>query len=137
MLPLIPLAISIAPEIAKWLFGDKAEKTTAAVAQAVQAVTGFDVTTPDGTSAAQAALAGKPELAMQMRTQLAQIAATAEADALKTELDQLQAMLADTASARAQTVALAQAKSPIAFVASSATSTWAASSASVRGRRYS
>ena len=115
MLPLIPLAISIAPEIAKWLFGDKAEKTTAAVAQAVQVVTGVDVNAPNGAAAAQAALAGKPELAMQMRTQLAQIAATAEADARKTELDQLQAMLADTASARAQTVALAQAKSPIAF----------------------
>jgi len=115
MLPLIPLAISIAPEIAKWLFRDKAEKTTAAVAQAVQAVTGVDVTAPDGAATVQAALAGKPELAVQMRTQLAQIAAAAEADAHKTELDQLQAMLADTASARAQTVALAQAKSPIAF----------------------
>ena len=115
MLPLIPLAISIAPEIAKWLFGDKAEKTTAAVAQAVQVVTGVDVNAPNGAAAAQAALAGKPELAVQMRTQLAQIAAAAEADAHKTELDQLQAMLADTASARAQTVALALAKSPIAF----------------------
>ena len=37
---LIPLAISLAPEIGRFLFGAAGEKTAAAVAQLVQNVTG-------------------------------------------------------------------------------------------------
>jgi len=117
MLPLIPLAISIAPEIAKWLFGTSAEKTTAAVAKAVQSVTGADVGSSNGIAAAQAALAGKPELAIQLRTKLAELAAQEEAATRSAELDEFRARLADTASARAQTISLAQAKSPVAYAA--------------------
>jgi hypothetical protein len=107
---LIPLAISIAPEIARWLFGDSGSKTTAAVAQAVQAVTG----TTDET-VQQIAIERDPQLASQLRIELSKIAAAAEADARKSDLAMLSATLADTASARAQTVALAQAKSPIGY----------------------
>ena len=117
MLPLIPLAISIAPEIAKFLFGSGSApaRVTAQVASAVQSVTGADPSTADGITAAQAALAGKPELAVQLRTKLAEIAAQAEADQRKADLAALQAQLADVAGARAQTVALAKAGSEIAW----------------------
>ena len=115
MLPLIPLAISIAPEIAKWLFGSSAEKTTQAVVQAVGTITGADVTAPEGAAAAQAALAAKPELANQIRVKLAEIASQAEAAAQASQLNALRASLADTADARAQTIALVKAKSAVGY----------------------
>ena len=106
MLPLIPLAVSLAPELAKWLFGDRAAATTTAVSQAVQAVTGTaDVT------AAQQVLARDPQATSQLRVQLAQIAATAEQGARQAELGTLTASLTDIANARAQTIGLAQAHS--------------------------
>jgi hypothetical protein len=108
MLPLIPLAISLAPEIGKWLFGETGEKTAAAVAQVVQSVTG----TADET-AAQQVLARDPAAAAQLRLQLAQLAAQQEQAARQAELAGLTARLQDLASARAQTVALAQAKSAV------------------------
>ena len=113
MLPLIPLAISLAPEIAKWLFGDKAEQTTQVVAQAVADVTGTDASTPAGLAAATAALDARPELATQLRVQLAQIAAQAERAERDADQAALAARLADIANARAQTVSLAQAKSAV------------------------
>lgn len=116
MLPLIPLVISLAPEIAKWLFGDTASTATTAVVQAVQTVTGVaDVTSVEGIAVASAALSGKPELAMQLRAQLAQIAADHEAADRKMQTETLAAQLADVSNARAQTVALAQTKSAIAY----------------------
>jgi hypothetical protein len=105
---LIPLAISIAPEIAKWLFGDKAEATAAAVAQVVQTVTG----TSDE-AVAQQVIARDPAASANLRLELAKIAAgreKAEADAQQAALA---AQLADLASARQQTVALAQARSAV------------------------
>ncbi len=107
---LIPLAISLAPELVNWLFGPAAEQTTAAVAKAVQSVTG----TTD-LAAQQAVIERDPQVAANLRVQLAQIAAVAAASARKADLDTLQAQLADTASARAQTLGLAQSKSPIAW----------------------
>jgi len=113
MLPLIPLAISLAPEIAKWLFGPSAERTAAAVAQVVADVTGADILTEEGVAAAQATLGDKPELAMQLRVQLAQIAADSERAERAADQLALTARFADIASARAQTVSLAQAKSAV------------------------
>lgn len=113
MLPLIPLAIQLVPDIAKWLFGDDAEKTSKAVAQVVQQVTGADTTTEAGIAAAAAVLSGKPELASQLQVQIAQIAAAREKEQRDTDAASLAARLADVASARAQTVALAQAKSAV------------------------
>ena len=110
MLPLIPLALSVAPELARWLFGGTAEKTTAAVAAVVQTVTG---TTEAGM--AQAAVARDPKVAADLRMALARIAAEAEAGARAADLAALQAQLADVAGARAQTVALAAARSAVAW----------------------
>ncbi len=105
---LIPLALSLAPEIGRWLFGPAGERTAAAVAQAVQAVAG----TADS-AAAGAAIARDPAAAAALRIRLAEIAATAEATARTAELEALRASLADIAGARGQTVALAQAGSAV------------------------
>jgi hypothetical protein len=107
---LIPLAISLAPEVAKWLFGAGAERVTEKVGAAVQAVTG--AADPD---AAMAALSGKPELAVQLRTELAKIAAEADKDQRAAEQAELAARLGDIADARKQTLSLAQAGSRIAW----------------------
>ena len=108
MLPLIPLALSIAPELARWLFGDKAEATAAAVTAAISQVTG----TPDS-AAAQAVLSRDPQAAATLRVELARIAAAAETSARDADLASLQAELRDVADARAQTVALVQAHSAV------------------------
>ena len=109
---LIPLALTVAPEIAKWLFGDDAEKTTAAVSQAVEAVTG----TADA-DAATAVLQKEPAAAAQLRLQLAQIASNSEKAMRAADLDQLTATLKDVADARAQTIALSGQKSAVAWSA--------------------
>jgi hypothetical protein len=93
MLALIPLAISLAPELANWLFGPGAERTTQAVTQAVQAVTGIDPRTADGVAAARALLDGKPDAAAELRAKLAQIASQHEADARKADLDTLRSLI--------------------------------------------
>ena len=123
MLPLIPLAIQIAPAIAKWLFGGDGEKIAQQVATVVTQATGVaDPHTPAGAAAVEAVLQATPELAMQLQVQLARIAAEREAEAgraaeaaRKVELEALLAQIADTDSARRQTISLAQAGSKIAY----------------------
>ncbi len=105
---LIPLAISLAPEIGKFLFGSKGEATAAAVAQVVQAVTG--ATDAD---VAQQVIARDPQAAAQLRLQLAQLAAQQEQAARQAELDELTSRLRDVQDARAQTVSLARSGSGV------------------------
>jgi hypothetical protein len=107
---LIPLAISLAPEIGKWLFGTTGATVATAVAQVVQTVTGTDDTT-----AAQQVIARDPNVAAQLRVQLAQLAAQQEQAAAQATLDALKAQIGDVQNARSQTVALAQAKSAVAW----------------------
>jgi len=109
MLALIPLIASLAPELVRWLAGDKAGDVAGQVANVVRAVTGSD-----DPAAVQAAIAD-PAKAAELRLRLAEIAAQAEAAQRQADLDELKAALADTANARQQTVALAQAGSPIAY----------------------
>ena len=123
MLPLIPLAIQIAPTIAKWLFGNDGEKIVQQVATVVTQATGIaEPHTEAGVAAVEAALQAKPELGLQIQVQLAKIAADREAEAnraaetaRKAEFDILVAQITDTDSARKQTIALAQAGSKIAY----------------------
>ena len=123
MLPFIPLAIQIAPAIAKWLFGNDGEKIAQQVATVVTQATGVaDPHTPAGAAAVEAVLQATPELAMQIQVELARIAAEREAEAgraaeaaRKVELEALLAQIADTDSARRQTISLAQAGSKIAY----------------------
>lgn len=109
---LIPLIVSLAPEIGKWIFGEGsvAARAAAAIAQAAESVTG----TKDE-AAQKRAIEADPALATQLRVQLSQIAAQAEADARKEALGVLTEQIADVASARAQTIALAQARSGLAW----------------------
>ncbi|HET8638262.1 MAG TPA: hypothetical protein VFL96_15535 [Acidobacteriaceae bacterium] len=111
------LVLDIAPGIGRWLFGDAGGKTAAAVAGAVQAVTG----TSDA-DAAMAAIGRDPQVMANLRIELARIAAAAEAEANRAAearqaaaLEEFKAQLADAANARAQTIALAQAGSKIAW----------------------
>lgn len=101
MLPLIPIALSIAPELARWLFGDSASKTAEIVSATVKNVTGAE-----DTDAVQAVLARDPQLATQLRLQLAQVAAQSEQASRQADLDLLTAQVRDVADARAQTIAL-------------------------------
>jgi len=128
MLAILPLIMSIAPEIARWIGGTQAGNVTAAVASAVKAVTGTD--DPQAAAAALAADSGK---AAELRVQLAKIAADAEAaqrqadleeikaelaaDAARrqAELETFRASIADTQSARGQTIELAKAGSSLAW----------------------
>lgn len=105
---LIPLAISLAPELGKFLFGDKGQAVAASVAQIAQTLTG---TTDE--AAASAAIAASPPMAAQLRVQLAQIAAQQEQAARQAEVDELTARLKDMQDARAQTLGLARAGSAV------------------------
>ena len=107
---LIPLVISLAPELAKWLFSDKSTAAVASVGQLVQSVTG----TSDP-AAAQSVLARDPQAASQLRVQLAQLAAQQDQLSRQAELDDLVARFKDTADARAQTLGLAARGSAIAY----------------------
>ncbi len=109
---LIPLAMSIAPEIARWLCGDAAEKTTAAITKAVTDATG----TTDA-DAATTVLQQNPAIAAQLRVQLAQIAAEREQASRSDDLDQISAAMRDAADARAQMVALNSQKTAVVWSA--------------------
>jgi hypothetical protein len=73
MLPLIPLALTLAPYLARVLAGDRAGAAAQGVAQAVQAVTGTDDPVQ-----AEAALAEAPALRADLSARLAEIALEAE-----------------------------------------------------------
>lgn len=93
MLPLIPLALTLAPYLARLLAGDRAGDTAQAVARVVETATG----TSDPAQA-EAALAGDPALRADLSAQLAEIAVQRERVAA-----------AEMADARARDVALHQA----------------------------
>jgi len=103
------VALDLAPEIGQWLFGPNAGPTVKAVQTAVEAVTGASDT------AAQVSALANPEVATQLRLQLAGIAAQRAAEENKAAQDRLAAQLADLANARSATVQLAQSGSPMAW----------------------
>jgi hypothetical protein len=102
--PLIPLALSLVPSLAKWFGGDTAGEVATRAASVVQAVTGSD----DPQQAA--VVISDPAKAAELRIALAKIEADAEQAARAS-------LLADVAGARSQTVALAQTGSPMAWAA--------------------
>jgi len=95
MLAILPLILSIAPEIARWIGGSQAGNVTAAVANVVKTVTG-----KDDPQEAAAALAADPAKAAELRVELARISANAEAAQRQIELDELKAQLAAAAAAQ-------------------------------------
>lgn len=108
MLPLIPIALSLLPDLVKAIAGDTAGKVAEAAASAVAAVTGTD-----DPVRAQQILSEDPAMAAQVRIRLAEIAAEQARAERQADLDEQRAMLLDVQSARAQTVALAQAGSAV------------------------
>ena len=103
------IALDLAPELGRWLFGLDSAPVTLAVQQAVHAVTGADE------PVAQAAALADPDLAGKLRVRLAGIAATYAAAAGTAAEMRLSAQLADVANARAATVQPAQSGSTMAW----------------------
>lgn len=96
------VALDLAPELGRWLFGSNAAPTVAAVQGAVKAVTGTDQ------PAAQIAALADPGVASELRVQLANIAADRAAASEQAAQDKLSAQLADVANARAMALQLTQ-----------------------------
>lgn len=128
MFAALPLILSLAPEIARWLGGSQAATVTTSITGAIKQVTGTD--DPD---AAAATLAADPAKTAELRVQLAKIAADAETaqreadlESLKAELaadtarrqaelDDLKVRIGDTGSARSMAVDLAKSGSAMAW----------------------
>lgn len=108
---LLPLVLKLAPELAKWAGGPKAEDIAVHGAEIIKSIT--------GTTDPQAAeiILNDPQKSVDARIALAKIAAEQQAAEQQAKLDTLRAELSDVASARSQTVALAQADSKIAWAA--------------------
>lgn len=106
----IPLALSLAPMLGRWLGGATGETVASAASQVIAEATGAD--TPE---AANAALIANPELRAQVTIRLAEIAAERADAARAAELEALRVTLADVASARAHTVQLTRAGSALAW----------------------
>lgn len=109
MLALLPLLVSLVPEVAKLIAGDRAGTVAAQVVEVARTVVGTD------DPATAAAVLSDPGKLADLRIRLAEIAAQREAAATQARLEEMKAAVADTANARAQTVALAAAHSPIAW----------------------
>lgn len=106
MLPLIPLILGLAPQVARWIGGDPASDVTTRAIDIVRTAVGSD-----DPETVKEALARDPAMAAQLQISLAQLAADRERAAQQAELDKLRAHLEDVKDARGQTVALAKTKS--------------------------
>lgn len=117
MLPLIPIALSVVPDLIKLIAGDRAGAVATQVAGVVQAVTG----TSDPVEA-QKRVAEDPAVATQLRVRLAEIALEAQKAQLaaedqrrQAELAEMQKALENTQGARGSLIDLVRAESPIAW----------------------
>lgn len=121
---LIPLILSLAPQLAGLIFGSKGADATAKVASVVQTVVGAaaDLSAPGGAAAAVAHIQANPQVQQDLQSKLADLHAqmqkeaddAAEADRQAT-LDELKARMGDTASARDMATSLANAHSGLAY----------------------
>jgi len=109
MIPLVPLALSVVPALARWLIGPAAGDTAQEVAAVVRQVTG----TPDPEQAA-AALNADPARMAELQIRLAEIAANREAAQAGTRLEEMRALLAADATQAAINLAAAQSSDPFA-----------------------
>lgn len=121
---LIPLVLSLAPQLAGMIFGPKGADATARVAGVVQTVVGTvaDLSAQGGAEAAVAHLQANPQASTDLAAKLADLhlqmqkEQDAEADAQRRDtLDELKASMADTASARGMVTELAKAHSGLAY----------------------
>lgn len=121
---LIPLVLTLAPQLASLIFGSKGADTTAKVAAVVQTVVGAaaDLSAPGGAEAAVAHLQANPQASSDLAAKLADLQTEmqkeldAETDAARKDaLDDLKTRLADTGSARDMATELAKAHSGLAY----------------------
>jgi hypothetical protein len=121
---LIPLVLSLAPQLAGMIFGSKGADATAKVAAVVQTVVGgvADLNAPGGVAAAVAHLQANQLASDELATKLADLhlqmqkAQDAETESLRQDaLDELKARLADTSSAREMASDLAKVHSGLAY----------------------
>ncbi len=121
---LLPLILSLAPQLAGMIFGSKGADVTGKVASVVQAVVGdaADLTAPGGAEAAAAAIQADPRAAAELAAKLSDLhlqmqkQQDQEADQLRHDtIEELKAQLADTGSARTMATELAKAHSGLAY----------------------
>ena len=121
---LIPLVLSLAPQLAGMIFGSRGAEATAKVAGVVQTVVGSaaDLSLPGGAAAAVAHIQANDQASANLATKLAELhlqmqaEQDAESDKQRQDaLDEFRAGLGDAASARGMTAALAQAHSGMAY----------------------
>ena len=96
MLPIIPIALSLAPMLARWLGGTEAGAVAQQVSQAARAVIGSD-----DPAAVQAAIEADPAKRADLAVELARIAAEREQQQHQALLEELRVAAADRADARA------------------------------------
>ncbi len=121
---LIPLVLSLAPQLAGMIFGSKGADATAKVAAVVQTVVGTaaDLSTPGGVAVAVQHIQGDPQISLDLSAKLADLHLQMQkeqddaAEVLRQDaLDELKTRLADTASARDMATELAKAHSGLAY----------------------
>ena len=121
---LIPLVLSLAPQLAGMIFGSKGADATAKVASVVQTVVGTvaDLSSPGGVAAAVAHIQNNEQAASDLAAKLADLHVQmqkeqdAESDGLRKDaLDELKARLGDAGSARDMATELAKAHSGLAY----------------------
>jgi hypothetical protein len=121
---LIPLVLSLAPQLAGMIFGSKGAHATAKVASVVQTVVGAaaDLSAPGGVAAAVAHIQSNPQVSTDLAAKLAELhldmqkEQDAAAEAVRQDaLEELKARLGDTGSARDMAASLAEAHSGLAY----------------------
>jgi hypothetical protein len=121
---LIPLVLSLAPQLAGMIFGSKGADATTKVAGVVQTVVGAaaDLSLPGGAAAAVAHLQANEQASADLAAKLADLhlqmlkEQDAEAQGIREDaLDELKARLSDAGSARTMASDLAQAHSGLAY----------------------
>ncbi|WP_428533157.1 hypothetical protein [Rhodopila sp.] len=121
---LIPLVLSLAPQLASMIFGSKGADATAKAASVVQTVVGAaaDLSAPGGAAAAVAHIQANEQASADLAAKLAELHLQMQKDqdeateALQRDaLDDLKARLADTGSAREMATELAKTHSGLAY----------------------
>jgi len=119
---LLPLVLSLAPQLAGMIFGSKGGEAADQVLGIVKTVVGVDPTTSEGAAAAVAAIQGNPDAARELQTRLGELhlrmltEQNREQDQQREDaLKELQRRLTDVGSARSHTIALAGTNSPLAY----------------------
>jgi hypothetical protein len=121
---LLPLILSLAPQLAGMIFGSKGADVTTKVVAVVQAVAGdaVDLNAPGSAAAAAAAIQADPKVSADLAAKLSDLhlqiqrEQDQEADQVRRDtIEELKTQLADTGSARNMATELAKAHSGLAY----------------------